>query len=288
MLSHVKNVLNFSAFRPEPDDPVATWKSRFPARATVLLHAGRNSLAFSVIGPKGDVRSESRRQGEYKEIFAELGSDIRDAAFEGWCVVSLDTRYVISVESNLSRKPGSEAALKKDPRSVLHARYEKGKRYAVTHNPETNMSLLLTLDEENVKKIEGFCKEQKIKVGRICCGTYVLLRYALSVTNAKKGSEAPFSALYIACCNGSVCALAQEKDAWIEVRSRPDLFGEDIKPLLDLLQPFQERLGPDAGIVLACDDPLPRLAEELAVMFPGRAIKDLSEEGLLGRLLFTN
>lgn len=288
MLSHVKNVLNFSAFRPEPDDPQASWKHRFPGRATALLNVGRNSVEFSTIGPKGDAKPGGRAQGEYKEIFAELGPEIRDEAFEGWCVVSMDTRYVISVESNLSRKPGSEAALKKDPRSVLHARYEKGKRYAVTHNPETNSSLLLTLDEENVKKVEGLCKEQKLKVGRICCGTYVLLRHALSVTNVKKGAEAPFSALYIACCNGSVCALVQEKDTWIEVRSRPDLFGEDIKPLLDLLQPFQERLGPSSEIVLACYDPIPRLAEELSGMFPGRTLKDLSEPGLLARLLHTN
>lgn len=288
MLAYVKSVLDFSAFRPEPDDPKAPWRHRFPGRTTALLHIGRNSLEFSTIGPKGDVKDGRRAQGEYKEIFAELGAEIREEAFEGWCVVSMDTRYVISVETNLSRKPGSEAALKKDPRSVLHARFEKGKRYAVTHNPETNSSLLLTLDEENVKKVEGLCKEQKLKIGRICCGTYVLLRHALAATNAKKGSDAPFSALYVACCNGSVSALVQEKDTWIEGRSRPDLYGDDIKPLLDLLQPFQERLGPASEIVLACDEPIPQLADGLAEMFPGRTLKDLSQPGLLGRLIYTN
>lgn len=288
MLSYVKSVLDFSAFRPEPDDSQASWKHRFPGRTTALLHIGRNSVEFSTIGPKGDIKPGRRAQGEYKEIFAELGPEIRDEAFEGWCIASMDTRYVISVETNLSRKPGSEAALKKDPRSVLHARFEKGKRYAVTHNPETNSSLLLTLDEENVKKVEGFCKEQKLKIGRICCGTYVLLRHALTATNVKKGSESPFSALYIACCNGSVCALVQDKDTWIEGRSRPDLYGDDIKPLLDLLQPFQERLGPSSEIVLACDDPIPQLADGLAGMFPGRTIKDLTQPGLLARLLHAN
>ncbi len=287
MLSYVKSVLDFSAFRPEPDDPQASWKNRFPGRATALLHVGRNTVSFSKIGPKGDLEPGVSKQGEYKEIFAELGPQIREEAFEGWCVVSLNTRYVISVESNLSRKPGSEVALKKDPRSVLHARYEKGKRYAVTHNPETNSSLLLTLDEENVKKVETQCKEHKLKVGRICCGAYVLLRHALSVTNVKKGSETPTSALYIACCGGSVCALAQEKDTWIEVRSRPDLYGEDIKPLLDLLQPFQERLATSAEVVLACDEPIDQLPGELAAMFPARELRDLSEPGLLAKLLHT-
>lgn len=286
MLAHIKSVLNFSAFRPEPDDSRASWVARFPVRTTGLLHLGRNTMAFARINRAGEPEAKGRGQGEYKQMFTELGSDLREGIFEGWYTVSVDTRYVISIESNLSRKPGSEAAMRKDPRSMLHARYEKGKRYAVTHNPETNSSLLLTMDEENIKKIETLCREQKIKVGRICCGAYVLLRHALSVTNVKKGSETPVSALYIISCDGSVCALLQEKDHWIEVRSRPDLFTEDPKPLLDLLQPFQEKLGEGTGIVLACDEPLqPVVMEALAGMFPGRTIQDLTETGFLARLL---
>lgn len=288
MLAHIQSVLNFSAFRPEPDDSQASWSSRFPGRTTALLHIGRNSVSFSHVDRHGKVGATGKSQGEHKEAFAELGYEIREGVFEGWCTISLDTRYVISVETNLSRKPGSEATLKKDPRSILHARYERGKRYAVTHNPETNSSLLLTLDEENVKKVEALCKEQKLKIGRVCCGTYVLLRHALSVTNIKKGSDSPYSALYIVCCNGSVCALSQEKDNWLEVRSRPDLFTDDLKPFFDLLQPFQERLSETAEIVIACDEPLPQLAEGLAEMFAGRTIKDLSEPGFLAQLLHSS
>jgi hypothetical protein len=225
-----------------------------------------------------------------KELFAELGPAIKNDTADGWCMVSLDSRYVISVENNLSRKKGSEDAVKKDPRSVLHARFERGKRYAVTHNPETNSSILLAMDEENVKKTEAFCKEQGLKPGRICCGTYVLLRHALGATNSKKGSENPVSVLYVACCSGSVCALLQEKDNWMELRSRPDLFepGGDIAPLVELLRPFQERLGPDRGLVVACDEPVPGLPEKLAELFPGRPINDLTEPGLLTRLLYRN
>jgi hypothetical protein len=144
------------------------------------------------------------------------------------------------------------------------------------------------MDEENVKKTEAFCKEQGLKPGRICCGTYVLLRHALAATNAKKGAEAPFSALYLACCNGSVCALMQEKDNWMELRSRPDLFepGGDITPLVELLRPFEERLGPDRGLVVACDEPVSGLAEKLTELFPDRPINDLTESGLLAKILY--
>lgn len=290
MLKYVKAVLNFSAFRPEEDDPQASWKSRFGGRPTALVHVGRNSLSYSLVDGKGELSAGESRQGELKELFAELGPAIKGETHDGWCMVSLDSRYVISVESNLSRKKGSEEGLKKDPRSVLHARYEKGKRYAVTHNPETNSSLLLSLDEDNVKKVEALCKEQMLKPGRICCGTYILLRHALTMTNTKKGSENPRSALYLACCHGSVCALMQEKDNWMELRSRPDLFepAGDITPLVDLLRPFEERLGPERGLVVACDEPVPDLDAKLADLFPGREINDLTEPGLLGRLLYRN
>jgi hypothetical protein len=290
MLKHLKSVLNFSAFRPEEDDPQAPWKSRFAGRNTVLVHVGRSHLSFVVIGKKGEQLAGEGKHGELKALFAELGPAIKNDTADGWCMVSLDSRYVISVENNLSRKKGSEDAVKKDPRSVLHARFERGKRYAVTHNPETNSSILLAMDEENVKKTEAYCKEQGLKPGRICCGTYVLLRHALGATNTKKGSENPVSVLYVACCSGSVCALLQEKDNWMELRSRPDLFepGGDIAPFIELLRPFQERLGPDRGLVVACDEPVPGLTEKLAELFPGRPINDLTEPGLLARLLYRN
>ena len=285
MLDQVKAVLNFSAFRPEPDDPSASWKSRFPKKATALLHVGRNSVSYCLLGPQGEVAPGEEKDGDYKEVFKELGPVIKSSAHDGWCAVSLDTRYVISIETNLSRKKGSEEALRKEPRSVLHARYEKGKRYAVTHNPETNSSLLLAMDEENIKKVEGFCKEQQLKIGRMCCGTYVLLRHALAASNTKKGSEAPVSALYVVCCRGSVCALLQEKDNWMELRSRPDLFTDDLQPFLELLVPFGERLSPGASVVLACDEPVEGLPEKVAALFPGNPLNDLSEPGLLAKIL---
>jgi hypothetical protein len=288
MLDQAKAVLNFSAFRPEPDDPAATWKSRFPKKTTALLHFGRNSLDYCLIGPEGSVSAGEQKQGDYKEVLKDLGPAIKSATHDGWCVASVDTRYVISIETNLSRKKGSEEALKKDPRSVLHARYEKGKRYAVTHNPETNTSLLLTVDEENIKKVEGACKEQQLKIGRMCCGTWVLLRHALSATNKKKGSEEPFSGLYVVCCHGSVCALLQEKDNWIELRSRPDLFTGDLQPLVELLSPFAERLSPAAKVVLVCDEPVEGIAEKVAALYPGHPLDDLSQPGLLAELLLKN
>lgn len=284
MLNYVKSLLDFSAFRPEPDDPEAAWKNRFPGKVTVLLNIGRASLGFSVIDEKGRIKFSDRRRGELRDLFIDFLPMVKENATDGWCAVSLDTRYVISIETNLSRKAGSELALRKDPRSVLHGRYERGKLYAITHNPETNSSLLLSFDSEFISKTEFTLKERGLKVGRLMCGTYVLLRHALSEVNTKKGTENPVSALFIAICSGSVCALLQDKDNWVEIRSRPDVFFDDFQPLIELVSPFSERLPADAPIVLVCDEPVPDLAEKLAEAFAGHDLKDLTEPGLLVRL----
>jgi len=286
MLKYVKGLLDFSAFRSEPDDPESAWKSRFPGKTTVLLNIGRASLGFSVIDPKGKIKFSDRRRGELRDLFVDFLPIVKENASDGWCAVSLDTRYVISIETNLSRKPGSELALRKDPRSVLHGRYERGKVYAITHNPETNSSLLLSYDSEFISKTEFTLKERGLKLGRLMCGTYVLLRHALSEVNAKKGTENPVSALFVAICSGSVCALLQDKDNWVEIRSRPDVFFDDLQPLIDLLSPFGERLPPEAPVVLVCDEPVPDLPERLTAAFAGHEIKDLTEPGLLARLAY--
>jgi hypothetical protein len=154
MLNYIKALLNFSAFRPEPDDPAAVWRQRFPGKTTVLLNIGRASLGFSVVDAKGNIKFSDRRRGELRDLFVDFLPIVKENATDGWCAVSLDTRYVISIETNLSRKAGSELALRKDPRSVLHGRYERGKVYAITHNPETNSSLLLSYDSEFISKTE--------------------------------------------------------------------------------------------------------------------------------------
>lgn len=286
MIDQVKSVLTFRAFRPEPDDPNATWKNRFSGRPAALLNIGRASLSYVVMKDAKTFAPGGAQKGEIKEVFSVMGHAIDEATSDGWCAVSLDTRYVISVESNLSRKKGSEEAMRKDPRSVLHGRYERGKRYAVTHNPETNSSLLLSCDEEHLKKIEVMCREQRLKIARLCCGTYVLLRYALSKINVKKGSDNPVSALFITCSGGSLCVLSQQKDNWVEIRSRPDVYDGDLESLMELISPFNERIADDGLVVLACDQPIPGLPERLREVFAGHELNDLTEPALLARLVY--
>ena len=281
----LKSILNFSAFRPEPDDPSAAWRKRFPSERTIQFGIGRARLAWRGISRSGKPGEAESVKAEPREALTQSADHIKTLADHGWCTVSLNTRYVISLETNLSRRTGSEDLLKSNPRTILGGKYERGKRYAVTHNPETNSSILLTFDEDQTRKAEAMFSESGFRVGRVCCGAYVLLRHALAETNNTKGSEQPFSSFYIICSEGAVCALVQDQDRWMELRSRTDVYEEDIGPITDLLAPFHARLAPEIGITLACDEPLPGLADRLAATFPGRAVNDLTEPGLLASLL---
>ena len=284
----LKSILNFSAFRPEPDDPSAAWKKRFPAERTVFFGLGRAVLSWRAISRSGKPGELESVKADPKEILAQSAEHIKPLTEQGWCAVSLNTRYVISLETNLSRRTGSEDLLKSNARGVLGGRYERGKRYALTHNPETNSSILLTFDEDHTRKTESLFTEAGFRVGRICCGAYVLLKHALSLTNITKGSENPVSAFYIVCCEGAVCALVQDQDRWLELRSRTDVYEEDFTPITDLLAPFHSRLSPNIGITLICDEPMDGLAERLAKVFPNREVADLSEPALLATLMIQN
>jgi hypothetical protein len=286
--SDIKAILNFSAFRPEPDDPLAAWRKRFPSHRSIFFGVGKSSLSWRPIAKNGKAGDLEITRSDPKETLSQNAPQLKELTDDGWCAISLNTRYVISLETNLSRRPGSEEMLKVNPRSVLGGRYERGKRYAVTHNPETNSSILFSCEEEQTRKVEAMFRETGFHVGRICCGTYVLLRHALDVTNVTKGSEKPVSTFFVVCCEGAVAALVQDQDRWLELRSRTDVYEDDLTPISDLLAPFHSRLGPETGITLVCDEPLPGLTERLESVLPNRTIKDLSQPGLLASIMAQN
>ena len=284
----LKSILNFSAFRPEPDDPSASWRKRFPAEKTVFFGLGRAALSWRAISRSGTPGELESVRADPKEALVQSAEHIKPLTERGWCAISLSTRYVISLETNLSRRSGSEDMLKSNARGVLGGRYERGKRYALTHNPETNSSILLTFDEDQTRKTEGMFTEAGFRVGRLCCGAYVLLKHAMALTNTVKGSEQPLSTFYIICCEGAVCALVQDQDRWLELRSRTDVYETDLTPISDLLAPFHSRLAPDIGITLACDEPMEGLADRLGKVFAGRTVTDLSQPALLATLMVQN
>jgi hypothetical protein len=282
-LKDIKDVLTFAAFRPEPDDSSAPWRRRFPNQKTLLLNIGRNRTSWRALGRNGKFFDGGSQAGDFKDLAPTLADEWRGLTDQGWCAVSLNSRYLISLETNLSRKKGAEDAIRGNPRLSLGSKVERGKRYALTHNPESISSILLSCDEELIKKIEATLKECGLSAGRISCGSYAMLRRLLESVNDGRKPEnpnlTPPDSLYVVCCEGAVCALVQHGDQWVELRSRTDLYEtSNTDPVLDILTPLRERRGSDgsAKIVFAADQPDTDLPAKLSARFTDSTITDLT------------
>ncbi len=294
-LSDVKDVLTFAAFRPEPDDRLATWTRRFARKRTLFLNIGRGQTSWKGMGRDGRFYDGGVQYGEFKEIAPRMADEWRGLTDDGWCAVSVNSRYIISIETNVSRKPGADELIRTNPRVVLGTRYEKGKRYTFTNNPESVATILLTVDEEQIKALEGTLKEGGLKPGRICCGTYAMMRRLLETVHIGKAKGAPAEGLPaerksnfldIVCCEGSVCAMLENGDAWPELRSRADLYKDgDHQPVMAFLEPFFGRLDSSAGVRFCGETVDSPILAQLREKLPEVEFQDFSRPDHLWRIL---
>ncbi|MCS7008916.1 MAG: hypothetical protein N2035_03445 [Chthoniobacterales bacterium] len=295
-LKDIFDVLTFAAFLPEPDDPSAPWRKRFQNRRSLFLQIGKNTHRWVALSKKGTFDQSGYFEGDLKENLHAHREEFRKLTDGGWICVSINVRYIISLESNLSRKKGSEQIVKSNPRSILGSKYEKGKRYAVTHNPESNSSLLLTCEEDQIKRIETVIKDAGFQVGRICVGTYALLRHLLVLTTSTESPQSTQNQaqpqnidsahLYIACNYGSISILSQKGNQWLELRSRTDVYeNEDYSPILELLTPFRQRIDVPLAVSLISHDIQPSLAKAIQDFFPNSNFKDYTQQNQLWSLM---
>ena len=291
-LKDIKDVLTFRAFRPEPDDSSAPWTKRFVRESSLALNIGRRRVSWSVLDKNGDFRDAGSQEGDFKDMVTQMGPEWRALTENGWCSVSLNQRFVITLEVNVSRRAGLEAQLKTNPKSVLGAKAERGKKYWLQHNPESNTSLLLAADEEAITKTVAQLKDVGLFAGRVAVGTYGMMldlidqvadaRRARAVTNPGE----PFgSVVMVTCCEGSVCALSQREEQWMELRSRTDLYSDDPSPVLDIILPLIQNAGPNTNIVFMNDESGSPLPELLRQRLPGALVSDVSVPSQMWKLL---
>ena len=61
----------------------------------------------------------------------------------------------------------------------------------------------------------------------------------------------PFGSVVMIVCNeGSLCVLTQKEDQWTELRSRTDLYTDDMAPVLDIVMPLMRPAIAAAGLKL--------------------------------------
>lgn len=291
-LKDIKDVLSFRAFRPEPDDSSAPWTRRFTRESTLALNIGRRRVTWSALDKRGEFREAGSMEGDFKDIVAQMGPEWRAMTDNGWCSVSLNQRFVITLEVNLSRRAGLEEQLRTNPKAVLGAKSERGKKYNLLHNPESNTSVLLSVDEEAINKTMSMLKDAGLFAGRVSVGVYgMMLDLIEQVSEARRARAAtnpgePFGSVVMVACNqGSVCVLSQREEQWSELRSRSDLYTDDMTPVLDIIIPLIQNAGPNTNIVFMNDEagcPLPDLLRE---RLSGALVSDVTAPGQLWKLL---
>ncbi|CAN5331371.1 hypothetical protein BH23VER1_BH23VER1_06280 [soil metagenome] len=292
-LKDIKDVLTYASFRPEPDDGTAGWVRRFPKAKTLLLNVNKSGASWIGLEKGSEFTEPGAADGTLKEVATQAGEEWKALADDGWCAVSLSTRYVISLEANLSRKKGSEDQIRSNPKAALGAKAERGKRYAVRHNPQSNTSVLLAVEEDGVTKIETVLKEFGMGAGRIACGTFAQLSELIDQVaearrvQAEKNPDVGLgSVVMVTCCQGSVCALTQEEDSWTELRSRTDLYdGDDMEPVVGIVLPLIENAGAGCHVVFMSDQPGSTFPGLLQQKMPSARISDVTVDNQLWKLL---
>ena len=291
-LKDIKDVLSFRAFRPEADDSTASWSRRFARENTLALNIGRRRVSWSAVDKRGEFRDAGSQEGEFKDIVTQMAPEWKAMTDNGWCTVSLNHRFVITLEVNLSRRAGLEQQLRTNPKAVLGAKAERGKKYSLLHNPESNTSVLLACDEEVINKTLSMLKEAGLSAGRMAVGVYGMMldlieqvaeaRRARSVSNP---GESFGSVVMVACNEGSVCVLSQREEQWTELRSRTDLYTDDMTPVLDIILPLIQNAGPNTNVVFMNDEAGCPLPELLRQRIPDVSVSDVSAPSQLWKLL---
>ena len=292
-LQDIKDVLTFASFRPEPDDSTVSWARRFPNRRSLLVNLNREGVSWCAIEKGGALGEQGSLGGELKDVVGDMAEGWRGLTDDGWCAVSVNHRFVISLESNLTRKNGVEEQIRINPKAALGSKAERGKRYAVKHNPESNSSALLAVDEEYIKQIESIFNDAGLKVGRICCGLYGMFSDAVDqMIDARadylkgKHQEPLGKIIVIACCEGSVCIMSADEERWVELRSRSGLYSaDDLEPALNIIMPLVEGAGERTQVVFASDQDGIALKNMIETSSKETLISDISRGDGLWSLL---
>jgi hypothetical protein len=292
-LQDIKDILTFASFRPEPDDSTVSWARRFPNRRSLLVNLNRDGVSWCAVDKSGALGEQGSLGGEIKGVVGDMAEEWLGLTDDGWCAVSVNHRFVISLETNLTRKNGVEEQIRINPKAALGSKAERGKRYAVKHNPESNSSALLAVDEEYIKQIESTFNGVGLKVGRICCGLYGMFSDAVDqMIEARadylkgKHQEPLGKIIVIACCEGSVCIMSSDEERWVELRSRSGLYSADeLEPALNIIMPLVENSGARTQVVFASDQDGAALKNMIATSSTDTLISDISRGDGLWSLL---
>ncbi len=271
LLEEIKNVLSFAAFRPDPDDSNIPWNKRFVKSRSLLLNVSRTQTSWRAVNKRGQFQETGAEDGELAEVALLHTEEWRGLTDAGWCAVSLNNRFIISLENNLSRRENQAELLRLNPRAVLGAKSDRGKRYAIYHHPTTTSSLLMACDDAFVKIAEDTLRGCTLRPGRICCGLFAMLEAKLNDIYTLGKPEAHGSFMLVAICEGSVAALVQQNGQWTDLRCRSGVGMESADAMFQIVSPLTQKMQPGTPIFL--------LHDGIHKAFAGEMFQQLQKEG---------
>ena len=281
LLDELKSVLTFAAFRPDFDDADLTWSKRYAGRRSLLINISRGSVTWRSIDRKGRLQEMGSQDGEFSEVANSRAEEWRSMTDGGWCSISINNRFIVSLESNLSRRENFTELLRSNPKAVLGSKFDRSKRYAVFHHPRTPASMLMSCEEAMVKSVEDVLRANTLKAGRICCGLFAMLEGKLQEIYDGKHPDGGGSFLLMAMSEGSIAALVQQDGNWTDLRCRSGMSVDSPDSVLQIVSPLLSKMNPGAPVYFAHDGNDSKTAGALLEQLTKFDVKDISGEDLL-------
>ena len=286
-LKDIKDVLTFAAFRPESDNPHFSWPQRFPKRKSTLVNINRGQVSWCYLNKKGQIEDTGWAEGEFVEVAGMMSDNWIAHTEDSWVGVSLNNRFIVSLEHNLSRKKGWEEELRQNPKSILGTKHDRSKRYAIHHNPETSASLLMACDDSMIKMIEETMRGLNLRPARICIGLFAMtanLLNRIAVDNSLKNQDL----IIVTWLDSSLCVLRQKNGQWQDLRCRSGLQPGDETTVSHMIQPFLEAAEPSTRVVIMEDRQGGDFTRNHLSHFGNLHVTDVTEDHNLWQILARN
>jgi hypothetical protein len=280
----IRDVLTFAAFRPEPDNPSAPWTKRFPNRRTVLINVSRGRVDWCMLSKKQKVEDTGFADGEFIDVAAGMADEWSSRCDDGWVGISVNTRFIITLEHNLSRKAGWEETIRNNPKGILGTKYDRAKRYALHHNTETSSSLLMACDNSLVQNIEDTLRNHNLRAARISCGLFAMTSQALNRIDADPSMKGQ-DIILITWSNQSLFVMRQKGGQWQDARCRSGLPPQDANAINQVVKPFFRDATPHTRVIFIADEPGTEFEQQYLPQLGNHPISNLTEQHHLWNLI---
>ncbi|MDF1755827.1 MAG: hypothetical protein P1U89_23760 [Verrucomicrobiales bacterium] len=280
----IKDVLTFAAFRPEADNPKYNWAQRFPKRKSVIVNISRGQCSWAYLDKRNQVVDVGEAAGEFAEVAGDMGSSWHANTEDGWIGISLNNRFIFTLEHNLSRKKGWEDEILTNPKSILGSKYDRTKRYALQHNPESSASLLLAADESMIKSTEETLRASNLRAARVCSGLFAMTGNLL----ARLASDPNFKQqdlLVITWNDGALSVLRQKAGQWQDLRCRSGISVSDENAIATVLKPFVEKADPNTRVIFMGEKQDSDFATQYLPKLGTLNVTDVTEENQIWNIL---